>query len=102
MQYKKYRWSRDYESAEEELNTILTTRYPGAERWEAEAFADTPLASSHNDLKLWCAEGSLICTINGQRISVQPGDALDIPAETQSSAQAGISGCVCYQYTTTD
>ncbi len=98
MQYKKYRWSRDYESAEEELHTLLTTRYPSAERWDTEAFAVTPLETYNHDLKLWCAEGSLVCTVAGQRISVQPGDALDIPAGTECSAQAGISGCVCYQY----
>ncbi len=38
------------------------------------------------DRKLWCAEGSIIFTVDGKKISLQAGDALDIPAYIVHSA----------------
>lgn len=96
MPYKKYRWSRDYESAEEELQQHLK-RYPGATRWSGEAGQSYEQHAHEYDKKLWCAEGSIIYTIDGVRVSLQPGDALDLMANTQHQAVAGISGCVCYE-----
>ena len=97
MQLRKYRWSRDYESAEEELESLLAAMNITAERWAAEAgqaFATQMLAL---DKRLWCAEGSIAYTVNGKSISLQPGDALDIPGYMAYEALAGISGCVCYE-----
>lgn len=103
MQLKKYRWSRDYESSEEELMQFFISKKIEPVRWngaEHEVYAN----HSHDyDKKLWCAEGSIKFVITSgkgvrdQIFSLQPGDALDIPAGTAHSALAGISGCVCYE-----
>jgi len=98
MQVRKYRWSKHYESAEEELINLLAAKHIDAERWaadEMEIFDPHVHAEDHH---IWCAEGSIIFTIDNQRISIQPGDTLDIPANTFHEAVAGISGCVCYEY----
>jgi mannose-6-phosphate isomerase class I len=99
MQLKKYRWSRDYESAEEELHRFLDAKQFKAERWAATEHQVFPQTSQVVGIKLWCAEGSIFYSVGGQRFSLQPGDALDIPANELYEAVAGISGCVCYQYT---
>ena len=97
MQLRKYRWSRDYESAEEELIRLFVARNIEATRWTAEGYEEFAKHAHQLDKKLWCAEGSIIFTINDKTFSLQPGDALDIPANTDHSAVVGFSGCVCYE-----
>jgi len=97
MPVRKYRWSRDYESAEEELEHMLRKRRFKAERWIIEAGETLDLHAHNYDIQLWCAEGSIIFTAGGQSYSLQPGDALDIPANTIHSAIAGMTGAVCYE-----
>jgi len=98
MQVRKYRWSKHYESAEEELVNLLAAKHIDAERWTADEMEIFDPHVHPEDHQLWCAEGSIVFTIGNQRISIQPGDALDIPANTFHEAVAGISGCVCYEY----
>lgn len=97
MQLKKYRWSRDYESAEEELLMMFSLKNIISERWTAEG--DEVLAPRLHalDRKLWCAEGSITLTVDSKKISLQAGDALDIPAYTVHSALGGFSGCAIYE-----
>lgn len=97
MDLKKYRWSRDYESAEEELYTLFEAKKIVAQRWTADEFEVFESHSHNYDKKLWCAEGSIMLTVEGKRFSLQPGDALDLPADTEHQAVAGITGCVCYE-----
>lgn len=97
MQLRKYRWSRDYESAEEELEKLLAAKKIKAERWTAEGDQSFSAHSHAHDKQLWCAEGSIVFTVNGQRITLQSGDALDLPANTIHDAVAGFSGCALYE-----
>jgi quercetin dioxygenase-like cupin family protein len=99
MQLRKYRWSRHYESAEEELLGMLDSKNIQAERWEAEEGQDIDLRALAEDTHLWCAEGSMVVHIDGKNISMQPGDTLDIPANTPHKATAGMTGVVCYEAT---
>lgn len=101
MQLRKYRWSRDYESAEEELIQLFAHKKIQAERWHADEFEQFPELSHDYDTRLWCAEGSIVFTVHGadgeRRISIQPGDGLDLPANTRYSAVAGFTGAACYE-----
>lgn len=102
MQLRKYRWSKDYESAEEELEALFAHKKITAEKWHAEEFEEFPAHSHGYDKQLWCAEGSIVFTVDdgssqGKRISMQPGDALDLPSGTTHSAVAGFTGAVCYE-----
>ncbi len=97
MDLRKYRWSRDYESAEEELENLFVAKHISADRWAAEAGQVFATHMYALDKRLWCAEGSINVTVNGKPISLQPGDTLDLPAYTAHEAVAGISGCVCYE-----
>lgn len=97
MDLRKYRWSRDYESAEEELQNLLVAKNIAADRWAAVAGQVFATHMHALDKRLWCAEGSINVTVNGKPISLQPGDTLDLPAYTPHEAVAGISGCVCYE-----
>ena len=102
MNLKKYRWSKDYESAEEELIGMLESKKIVAERWVADEYESFTAHHHPNDKQLWCVEGSILFDINGKEISMQAGDALDLPANTVHSAKAGFSGCVCYESPTLD
>ena len=101
MQLRKYRWSRDYESAEEELEQLFAHKKIQAERWHADEFQELPGQTLPHDRQLWCAEGSIVYTVHApdgdKRFSLQPGDALDLPAGTRHSAVAGFTGAVCYR-----
>lgn len=97
MQLQKYRWSRDYESAEEELAGFLATKSIIASRWAAIEYQEFSEHTHAYDKQLWCVEGSIQFIVGSQPFSIQPGDTLDIPAGTTHSAQAGFAGCVCYE-----
>jgi mannose-6-phosphate isomerase class I len=97
MKLRKYRWSRHYESAEEELVALLATKHIDAERWTADGAENLEPSVSTADKQIWCAEGSIVFTVGNQKYSLQPGDALDVPAGANYEATAGISGCVCYE-----
>ncbi|MDZ7744176.1 MAG: hypothetical protein U5K77_00225 [Candidatus Saccharibacteria bacterium] len=100
MKLRKHRWSRAYESAEEELELFLEKHNIQADRWTAEPGEAIPGEASKQDKRLWCAEGTVIYAVNGQDISLQPGDTLDIPAQMYHEAQTGLGGCICYQHST--
>lgn len=97
MQLRKYRWSRHYESSEEELQDFLTAKNLTTERWTADA-GEVFEPHSHDYHKLlFCAEGSLGMTAAGRNFSLQPGDTLELPAGTEHHATAGLTGAVCYE-----
>jgi quercetin dioxygenase-like cupin family protein len=97
MLLKKYRWSRDYESAEEELQSFFDAKHITAARWSLESFDELPDQANQQDKIWWCAEGSLSITIGGRPISLQAGDALQIPAMTVHRLTAGIAGVSIYE-----
>jgi quercetin dioxygenase-like cupin family protein len=97
MQLRKYRWSRHYESAEEELQSFLAAKNLDAVRWTAEAGDEFATQRVDHHRLLFCAEGSLSLTADGKAFSLQPGDALELPAGTDHHATAGLAGVVCYE-----
>lgn len=94
--HKKFRWSKVYESSEEELIAFLQSRNLPAERITAEAFSETPQQVTVVNTTLWCAEGSLVVHQGPATTSLQPGDAVGIYANEPYSLAAGIAGYVCY------
>jgi quercetin dioxygenase-like cupin family protein len=100
MQIRKYRWSKVYESAEEELIDFLESRHIQANRWQGEDGQEITGRTFAADTKLWCAEGQLVCTVQGKAYSLQPGDVLEIPVGTVCDIQVGFGGCATYESTT--
>lgn len=99
MDVKKYRWAKTYEAGESELIALLEAQKIDAERWVGAEDEVFPPHVHPLDKKLWCAEGSIIFTANGQtRFPLQAGDALIIPANTMHEAVAGFAGCICYEF----
>lgn len=97
MSMQKFRWSKVYESSEEELIDLLEVQNLTSERWAAAEFHDFGAQNLEQDATIYCADGSLVIWSEGKKISLQPGDALRVPAESPFKATAGISGCVCYE-----
>lgn len=102
MILQKSRWSRHYESSEEELLARIESSRISTERWAAteyEVFVDKLILK---DTTLWCVEGSMTFKVINREIVLQAGDRLDIPAHTSYQAIAGLSGAVCYKTVTND
>jgi quercetin dioxygenase-like cupin family protein len=97
MHVRKSRWSRVYESAEEELVALLHARNIAATRCEAEAGEEIGSRTYPTDTQLWCAEGQATCTLQGKTYSIQPGDILDVPAGATCQLQLTFGGCVWYE-----
>jgi quercetin dioxygenase-like cupin family protein len=97
MQVRKSRWSKVYESAEEELVQLLERKHIAARRWAAEEGEEIASQQFPTDMQLWCAEGQLTCTVAGQAYSMQTGDVLNIPAGLDCTMRARLGGCVCYE-----
>ena len=97
MKPRKFRWSRVYESSEEELQSFLASKGMEAERWAAGEFHDFGGQVFGENTVIFCADGSLSFEIGTQKISVQAGDAINIDANEVFAATAGMSGCVCYE-----
>ena len=79
---QKFRWSKVYESSEEELTAFLRDRAIEATRIASEASSEEARQSADIGSTLWCAEGSLIIRTESTSTSLQPGDALHISAQT--------------------
>ncbi len=97
MNLQKFRWSKVYESSEEELVELLDAQNQTAERWVAAEFHDFGAQNLEQDATIYCADGSLVVWSEGKKISLQPGDALRLPADAPFKATAGMAGCVCYE-----
>lgn len=96
MDLRKYRWSKTYESAEEELLSLFEVKKISGERTVLEPYDTADNNPSGNGCRIWCAEGSLTVTASGKRVPLQPGDALAIPATVTFSINAGLGGCAYY------
>lgn len=96
MKLQKYRWSSVYESAEEELIGIFKRNQISAKRYVVEAAQELEPSVSQSDVRMWCAEGSATITIDTIDFSMQPGDTLDIPANTMYVGNSGLGGYVFY------
>lgn len=97
MSFKKFRWSKDYEAAEEELEFFLDSRGHDLRRYEVAADSLLPPTQLDCQRQLWCAEGSLRLVISQQTVTLQPGDAVTIDAGQTHSGHAGVAGCVWYE-----
>jgi hypothetical protein len=97
MQPKKTRWSKVYESSEEELVAFLNERGIATSRWTADEFEAAPERSLTADTTIWLAEGSAKFKADTTSYSMQPGDTIQLPTGTLLSITAGMSGCVCYE-----
>jgi hypothetical protein len=95
MPVRKFRWSKDYESAEEELIHLLDRKSIHATRIHVEPHEKISIPITHS-IHIWCAEGSFTLNINTVHFSMQPGDALDIPDRVDVSGQSGMTGCAFY------
>lgn len=96
MIIQKFRWSKVYESSEEELIELLDAMGIYAERRAFDEFETAKITSPAQENRLWCAEGSMIVKHGSKNISIQPGDGLVIPANTDYELEAGIAGCAIY------
>jgi hypothetical protein len=96
MNLRKYRWSKTYESAEEELLSLFEVKKISAERIVLDPHDIADGNESGQGCHIWCAEGSLNVAITDKRVPLQPGDALAIPANLDFSIAAGLSGCAYY------
>ena len=96
MNPKKYRWSKVYESAEEELQDLLEASSISAERHEIEAY-DEQTISTDTAVRIWGAEGTASFMVNGKRFSMQPGDVLEIPAQSTCAVTTSLSNFAWYQ-----
>lgn len=94
---RKFRWSKDYESAEEELQALLKWRKIETKRIIKAEKLEYSEKTDEQAVRLWCAEGSFMIQIDDQLISMQPGDAVDISPHHQFHIRTGISGCIYYQ-----
>lgn len=96
MNPKKYRWSKVYESAEEELLEFLKSRDITAERHDLEAYEEQAIRIGSNT-RIWGVEGTAAFTIDGKRYSMQPGDVLELPAGTECDVSTSLSNFAWYQ-----
>lgn len=96
MSLKKYRWSKVYESAEEELQEFLQARNISAERHDIEAYDETTIRVG-DKTRIWGVEGNSSFTVDGKRYSMQPGDVLELPAGTECVITTGLSDFAWYQ-----
>ena len=96
MNKKKFRWSKVYESSEEELADLLRARNISATRTVAEPSGEQLQQISERERTIWCGEGWLIVRTKATSITLQPGDATRVSAHTPYDLQAGEAGCTYY------
>ena len=59
---------------------------------------DIYASHSHSYHKvLYCVEGSIAFTVDGEQVEMHPGDRLDLTAGTMHSATVGPGGVMCLE-----
>ena len=96
MRLQKFRWSRIYESTEEELLEFMASKDTTGERLHIDMLEEAAYKTAEAESTIWCAEGSLQVQIAGTTTPMQPGDGAKLPSNTDYTVNAGISGCVFY------
>jgi mannose-6-phosphate isomerase class I len=96
MIIRKYRWSKVYESSEEELVAVLQSHKIEGSRRHIDAGDEPTKQHTRGPTTIWCAEGSVTIETKSNNTSLQPGDALLIDANTTYSVRPGITGCAYY------
>lgn len=96
MTSSKFRWSRVYESNEEELLQFLDRRGILAKRFALKEFETAAAIQQSSETTLWCAEGSLSVQSESGSNSLQPGDGLRLVSASTDAINAGMTGCVYY------
>lgn len=96
MSPKKYRWSKVYESAEEELQSFLQARNIAAERHSLDEYSEQAIPISGNT-RIWSVEGNASFMVDGRRYSMQPGDVLELPAGSKCAITTSLSNFAWYQ-----
>jgi mannose-6-phosphate isomerase class I len=96
MQFVKYRWSRNYESAEEDLFSLFDAENMQPQRVTVDADSVFHIKPVSDDTTIWCAEGSMVIDNQQMQYSLQAGDALLVPAESSYTATCGFTGCAYY------
>jgi len=97
MSVRKTRWSKVYESSEEELVALLQSRGVVADHWALVEFEELPTRSLGSNTTIWLAEGSATFKVDGKNYSMQPGDTINLPSGSKLQITAGMSGCTCYE-----
>jgi quercetin dioxygenase-like cupin family protein len=97
MQLQKFRWSKVYESQEEELLAVLEAQGVVATRWAAHEPSELETHAYSSDTTLWCADGSVTYDFGDQKFVLQPGDGLSIPSNYGFTATVGMFGCAIYE-----
>lgn len=97
MKLKKFRWSKVYESSEEELVEFLKNRNITAKQWVLES-DDIPLKNYlDKETTYWCAEGAFKLWVDGETVSMQPGDSVKIPANSSIQIEPGMFASIVYE-----
>jgi uncharacterized cupin superfamily protein len=96
MSLRKYRWSKVYESSEEELHHFLDAKNIDAIRIMSTESGEAREHASNKESTIWCVEGSLSVRMPDGAVSLQPGDALRIPAGSNYVVTAGLTGYTYY------
>ena len=96
MNVRKYRWSRVYESAEEELVELLAAKNITATRHELDSYESLNLPAHDKLAHIWSAQGAAIFVVGGKRFSLQPGDVLDVPAGETCDVTTSLSDFAWY------
>lgn len=99
MTVKKARWSKVYESSEEELQDFLQSRGIQASRFAIDAFEQSAACELAAGATVFLAEGSATLTAQAKNYSMQPGDMLSISEAMPVTIAAGMTGCVYYETT---
>jgi mannose-6-phosphate isomerase class I len=97
MKLQKFRWSKVYESQEEELVRFMQARKLTGTRATLDQLEQSDQQQVEAGTTIWCAEGSFTLFAGTTSIAMQPGDALPISESTMMHMNAGISGCVYYE-----
>ena len=97
MKLKKFRWSKVYESGEHELVEFLKVRKITARLWVLEAGNEADKRFLQKETTLWCAEGAFKLWSDGETVSMQPGDAVKLPAESSIQLEPGMFDSIVYE-----
>lgn len=97
MNYEVIPWDRDSKPSQSEIRGIFESENLSPSTW-SNSPGDKYSAHSHGYHKiLYCVEGGIVFNVEGESVSLSPGDRLEIPPGTSHSADVGPEGVSCME-----
>ena len=97
MKYQVIPWEGDSKPSQAEVREIFEQESLSPHSWSnGPGYKYSPHSHGYHKV-LYCLDGDIVFKVEGEAVSLRPGDRLEIPPGTTHSADVGPNGVTCME-----